>query len=963
MSGWTPPALPAHWAGAARPLFVGRRAELGALEQMWIAAAGGARQVAFLGGDPGAGKSRLLAEFSTLLHRRGATVLLGTCVAELGPPYQPLVEPVEALLAADLGSDVLGRLAGRGGVDDGPEPDTRRELYDAVVAAIRALAASGPVVLALEDLHWSGTAGLQLLCHLVERAAECPLLVLATHRTTAPERSAELTGAIARLHRLDGVRRLDLAGLDTDAIAEYLGHEARLPAHRARVAAALLRDRTGGNPFLLRELVREAAGRGAVPDGSAAPLSVRDMVASRLVPLSLPERQALELAAVVGEEVDLGTVLSVSAWGTDTTLAALDTAVAFGFLECVGPTIRFPHALTRQAVLDLMPATRRAREHLRVAELLESSVPPSERRTQRLAHHFAQAAALGCADRAVRYLTEAAQAAERSLAHEDAAHWAEQAAALTPDPPRRHRLLLEAAGGHLLGGDFARARALFAEVAGAGAPPDRLEAAIGFEAASWRPGLPGHRAVDLLTAALREVPHDATDPLYVRALAGLGRALAFTGATAQAAELGHRSVALARALGDDALLAAALQASLWHGLRPADAPAKLERATELSRLAHRTGDLGHLGPAAYFRAVIAYAQGQPHAVAEAHRDLQRMVQATGEPFYEYMAGCVRYGRQFAAGDLAGAGRTCGELLELGESFGTDDTEGSYGVQTYMVRRETGAVAAVRPLVSGEESPEGHWAPGLLALYTELRLDGPAARVLGWLMDGRLSRYEDSAQWPCVLAFLTEASLHLGDEAALRALRPRLAEYAGTNLVAGQFVAVFGSADRLLGTVGAALGRASAGPLLEAALEMDTGMGAALHRAESLAALAGHLRLVGGSGRRVAELAEEARRVAGDLGLRRVLQAVERLGVPGARRPAVAGTPSRPAGLTSRETEVLRLVSEGLLNREISERLVISENTVANHVRSILAKTGAGNRTQAAMYAAAHGLLDGSDRLQ
>lgn len=963
MSGWTRPALPAHWAGAARPLFVGRRTELDTLEQLWRAAAGGARQVAFLGGEPGAGKSRLLAEFCALLHRRGATVLLGTCIAELGPPYQPFVEPVEALLAAQAGSDVLGRIAGRAALDDGPEPDTRRELYDAVVDAVRTVAASGPVVLALEDLHWSGSAGLQVLAHLVQRTAECPLLVLATHRTTAPERSAELTGAIAHLYRLDGVRRLDLAGLDTEDIAEYLAHEARLPAHRARVTAALLRDRTGGNPFLLRELVREAAGRGTVPGGSSAPLSVRDMVASRLAPLSQPERQTLELAAVVGEEADLGTVLSASAWGTDTTLAALDTAVSFGLLEPAGPAFRFPHALARQAVLDLVPATRRAREHLRVADLLECSTAPSERRTQRLAHHFAQAAALGCGDRAVRYLTEAAQAASRSLAHEDAALWSEQAAALTTDPPRRHRLLLEAAGEHLLGGDFARARTLFAEVAHAGAPPDRLEAAIGFEAASWRPGLPGHRAVDLLTAALREVPHDATDPLYVRALAGLGRALAFTGATAQAAELGRRSVALARALGDDALLAAALQASLWQGLRPADAPAKLERATELSRLALRTGDLGHLGPAAYFRAVIAYAQGQPQAVVEAQRDLQRMVQATGEPFYEYMAGCVRYGRQFADGDLAGAGRTCTALLELGESFGTDDTEGSYGVQTYMVRRETGGVAAVRPVVRGEESPEGHWAPGLLALYTELQLDGPAARVLAWLLDGRLTCYEDSAQWPCVLVFLVEAALHLGDEAALRALRPRLAEYAGTNLVAGQFVAVFGSADRLLGAVDAALGRAAAGPLLEAALETDSRMEAALHRAESLVALAGYLRRTGAPGRRAGELAEEARRVARTLGLRRVLQAVERLGEPGARPEAVARPPSLPAGLTPRETEVLRLVSEGLLNREISERLVISENTVANHVRSILAKTGAGNRTRAAMYAAAHGLLDGSDRLE
>jgi DNA-binding CsgD family transcriptional regulator len=215
----------------------------------------------------------------------------------------------------------------------------------------------------------------------------------------------------------------------------------------------------------------------------------------------------------------------------------------------------------------------------------------------------------------------------------------------------------------------------------------------------------------------------------------------------------------------------------------------------------------------------------------------------------------------------------------------------------------------------------------------------------------------------VLVFLVEASLHLGDEAALRVLRPRLAEYAETNLVAGQFVAVFGSADRLLGAADAALGHPAAGPLLESALEIDTRMESALHRAESLAALGRYLRRTGAPGRRAGELVEEARRVARDLGLRRVLQVVERCGPPGARRDTVARTPSPPAGLTSRETEVLRLVSEGLLNREISERLVISENTVANHVRSILAKTGAGNRTQAAMYAAAHGLLEGSDRLE
>jgi DNA-binding CsgD family transcriptional regulator len=955
VSGWTPPPLPARWTRAARPLFVGRRAELSCLEELWAAVLGGARQVAFLGGEPGAGKSRLLAEFCTLLHDRGATVLLGTCVAEFGPPYQPFVEPLDSLLAATGpggARDALARLVGRG--EDTAEPDTRRELYDAAVDAVRALSRTGPVVLALEDLHWSGGAGLQLLGHLVERTAEAPLMVLATHRTTAPERSAALTGAIAQLYRLDGVRRLDLAGLSTEDIAEYLAHEARLPEHRARVAAALLRDRTGGNPFLLRELLREGAGTGP---GASAPLSVQDMVAGRLEKLTAPERQTIELAAVVGEECDLATVLAVSAWSSDTTLAALDTAVAYGLLEPAGPAFRFPHSLARQAVLDLVPATRRAREHLRVAAVLEASGTASDRRTQRLAHHYAQGAALGAADRAVHYLTEAAQAASRSLAHEDAARWYEQAAALAAEPADRHRLLLAGATAHLLGGDFARARALFEQVAGTAGPRDRLAAAIGFEAASWRPGLPGHRAVELLTEALRGVVHDAADPLYVRGLAGLGRALAFTGADEQSGELGRRAVELARALGDDDLLAAALEASLWNGLRPADAPGKLARATELTRLAARTGDPAPLGPAGYWRAALAYQQGDSEGLAAAYWDVSRMARATGEPYYEYIAGCIRYGRQFCAGDFAGADRTCAELLARGESFGTDNTEGSSAVQTFMVRRETGALDAVRELVTGDEPPEGHWAPGLLALYTELRLDRAAHRVLHWLLDGGLERYED-AQWPCVLAFTVEAALHLGDAAALRELRPRVAEYGGTNLRAGQFVAVFGSADRYLGAVDSALGRPSAVPLLEAALEMDSRMGAPVHQAQSLAALADHLRRTGDSGRRARGLAEEAGQLARDLGLRRVLRTLRPAAVP-----APASPPARPAGLTAREAEVLCLVGEGLLNREISERLVISENTVANHVRSILAKTGAGNRTQAAMYAAAHGLLDGSDRQQ
>ena len=200
--------------------------------------------------------------------------------------------------------------------------------------------------------------------------------------------------------------------------------------------------------------------------------------------------------------------------------------------------------------------------------MLEARAPASDARTQRLAFHYAQAAALGYADRAVRYLTAAARAADRSLAHEQAGAWFEQAASLAPEPVERDRWRLCAAGCHLLGGDFARARALAEGLAGAEDPRVRLEAAMTYEAASQRPGLPGHRAVELLTDAMSGAHLDAGDPLHVRAMASLGRALAFTGATDQAAVLGRRAIELARRRGDDLLVAHALQASLWNGYAP-----------------------------------------------------------------------------------------------------------------------------------------------------------------------------------------------------------------------------------------------------------------------------------------------------------------------------------------------------------------------------------------------------------
>ena len=136
--------MPVRWTRTAHQAFVGRRRELDALEQAWAAARAGARQVVFLGGEPGAGKSRLLAEAATALHAQGAAVLLGTCVPEFGMPYQPLVEPVETVLGLLEGDgsvparllDRLAIVAGRG-TSQGDEVPAARE-HRRVPAADRA---------------------------------------------------------------------------------------------------------------------------------------------------------------------------------------------------------------------------------------------------------------------------------------------------------------------------------------------------------------------------------------------------------------------------------------------------------------------------------------------------------------------------------------------------------------------------------------------------------------------------------------------------------------------------------------------------------------------------------------------------------------------------------------------------------------------------------------------------------
>lgn len=973
MASWVPPPLPPRWSGT-RPAFVGRRRERAVLDEAAAAAAGGERRVVLVGGEPGAGKSRLVAEVATALHGQGAAVLVGACAEDLAAPYEPFVEPLDAMLRALTGDDSalavttddvpvlvdrLHALLGRGRQRQScPAQRYRRDLYDAAAQALVAACRQTPVVLVLvlEDLHLAGSATLQLLGHVVERTAGSRLLVVGTHRSTLADRSRALLRAASALYRLDAVRGIELAGLDADDVSVYLEREGRLSAARARAAGAALHAATGGNPFFLRELVRDLSAAGDLDSALSTPLrapaSVLDTLASRLEAMAPSERSVLEVAAVVGAEVDIATVAAAARCRPEQTLAAVDSAVGLGLLTSLPGEVgrfRFLHSLARQAVLTLLPPSRQVALHADVAAVLHERTPQTPELVQRLAHHYAQAHALGHADRAVHYLELAARLAEDALAHGEAAMSRERAAGLCEDAERRDRLLLAAANSHVLAATFVRAEQLYDDLASRGTVHLRVHAAIGLERTCWYGGRATARAADVLETELRRLRPDPGDPTYVRCLAGLGRALVYSGRRDDGERRCRDALRLARDLRDDDLLADTLVASMGHRFSPNSLRTTRAHALELTELAVRNGSAWQLASAAYNRTLLAYVQGDRATMDEAHAELGEAARLTGQVTWLYSAGVIAFAQQLVAGSLASARRTCEEMLAVADADGWQ-VEGPYGVQMYMVRRETGALEQARAVVTGNEDPAQHWAPGLLGIYTELRMPTPTARVVRWLLDGATMADRGSAQWPGVLALLAEAVVWLEDAASARRLRPLLAEYGGLNLVLGAMDGPFGSADRYLAALGSLLGSADVEDLYASALAMDTGMRAPLHQAATLTLHLEHLRRRGETGSRVRQLREQALEIAEPLGLVRVLRALGAAGgqeVPG---PAA----SRRDGLTAREVDVLALLAEGLSNQEIAGRLRISDNTAANHVRSILAKTGSRNRTQAALYGQALG---------
>jgi DNA-binding winged helix-turn-helix (wHTH) protein/predicted ATPase len=405
---------------------VGREAELQVLRQRFAHAAAGAGCLVYVTGEPGIGKSTLVARF---LDEVAADCLtfVGRCSERLAPgePYLPVLEALESFLRHAPDGAAAQLMAARAptwyaqiaplvGAPSAPviAPGATQSRQNRELAAFfLELSHRAPVVLFLDDLHWADVSTLDLLLHLATRIDDARLLLIAAYRPTELFLAEE--AFVHRLGELQArrlVTELKLGFLSPIDTATYLAIE--FPRNRFTAEfPALVHQQTEGNPLFLVDLVRELRERGAmsVVDGcwtltmSLAdvardlPESIRSMVARAIDRLAPVDRQLLICGSVQGTEFDsivVGSALDLDAEQVEERLDRLDRV--HGLVRRVGrydavdgtPNVRyaFVHVLYHDALRASLPATRRIALSAAVGDALQatSCEPP-----HRLAHQLA----------------------------------------------------------------------------------------------------------------------------------------------------------------------------------------------------------------------------------------------------------------------------------------------------------------------------------------------------------------------------------------------------------------------------------------------------------------------------------------------------------------------------------------------------------------------------------------------
>jgi predicted ATPase len=366
-------------SGNPQPL-VGRERELGMLRHHLDAIHAGNGSVVLIGGEAGIGKTALAEAVCREAVAASALVLVGSCfdLTET-PPYGPWIElfgqysPTDAL-------PLPNAFAQRGTVG---EVTSQAALFHQVLDFFRAVAAERPVLLLLDDLHWADLASFDLLRFLSHALSPHRVLLVVTYRADELTRRHPLYTLLPILVREASATRIDLRPLHQEDIAALVRARYRLSEADATQLVVYLTDRSEGNPFFLGELLRTLEEEdvlqqtdadwslGVLAGGQVPPL-LRQVIDGRVARLGVVTQQSLAVAAVIGQEVPFDSWMAVTGHDEATLLEVIEQAMAAHLLDTTadGLTVRFVHALIREALYAGIVPIRRRIMHRQIAETL-----------------------------------------------------------------------------------------------------------------------------------------------------------------------------------------------------------------------------------------------------------------------------------------------------------------------------------------------------------------------------------------------------------------------------------------------------------------------------------------------------------------------------------------------------------------------------------------------------------------
>lgn len=767
------------------PDLVGREPELARLRRAIAQAAGGAGGLVLVSGEAGIGKTSLLAA-AVGGSSSPLTAVWGTAREDSGMPgLWPWVEVLRTCQDAGL----LGEAAGEALLSS-PEGE-RFGVFDAVGRTLRQVAATHPLAVVLDDLHWADAGTLRLLRFLLPDLSRSHLLVLGAFRDDEPDGSARdlLAGIAARADVL-ALRRLGRAQVG------------RLVAQLSPGAdAASIHRRSGGNPFLVRQLAD-------LGEAEEAPGPVCDLLRRRLDRLGATCLDLMQTAAVAGGEVELTLLARAVGRPYPEVIADVDAAVAARVVERSGAeALRFTHDLFRECLYGGLNSLARAGHHARVAQALadQAGANPGE-----LAHHFVCAYAVTEPVAAIPHLRHAAAQATSVLAFEAAAaHLTEgvRLAQAAGESALRRELLLDLADAHHQAGDLEPARRSFLAAAddarAAGDAPALSRAALGVHhigAPTWS----GHdEAISLLEEAL--AAGGAEDARTARLLAALARELAHGPPNRpRALAVSEQAVALARRLPDPATLAECLLARHDAVWAPGTARLRLDVLDEAARAAADASEPGLAWDALFGRFVALLELADPEA-HDVFRRLAQWADRLGQPHRRWLVLSRRAVLAMLAGRLDDAEAFIDEVAVEAERLGEPDGPAVLGDLRTQLALLRGQPLPPSQLWGRPDEPP-RWMLAQFEAIARLSAGEPVMAVQA-VRDRLGETLAGSRGWQTIgaVAVIADAAAAAGDAGLAAQAYDVLRPHAGEIAMTGGAINVVGPISRLLGLLAATLG--------------------------------------------------------------------------------------------------------------------------------------------------------------